>query len=265
MASIIVKRRKKQVLLRNTMLKMQAMQCKIELENGLDTIRVSVDRNWRPPKEEEESPAKQARIEMETQFNINSTSNTIQDLMTDEEEEETEEAKAERVKIEIETTLKAIRDSVTNVKKAEDNNMCLVEALDLSLPLNSNNAQTSTDFGPIEFKSVSDLTLHMANFSLCEIPISNDEFASWMRYQRRARRPKLYPHVTDFLPFVRLPKSAQLRSSPDPLPDSHKNMQQVQTEEESAPAQPNTDQRLKLGPMYIFATPSFANLPPISP
>ena len=193
------------------MLKMQAMQCKIELENGLDTIRVSVDRNWRPPKEEE-SPAKQARIEMETQFNINSTSNTIQDLMTDEEEEETEEAKAERVKIEIETTLKAIRDSVTNVKKAEDNNMCLVEALDLSLPLNSNNAQTSTDFGPIEFKSVSDLTLHMANFSLHKIPISNDKFAPFPPH--RLRRPKLYPDVMDFLPFVRLPKSAQLCSSP---------------------------------------------------
>ena len=249
------------------MLKMQAMQCKIELENGLDTIMVSVDRNWRPPKE---PPAKQARIEMESQFNIDSTSNSIQDLMTNEEEEETEEAKAERVKIEIETTLKAIRDSVTKVKKAEDNNMCLVEALDLSLPLNSNNAQTATDFGPIEFKSVSDLTLHMANFSLCKIPISNVKFAPFPPH--RLRKPKLYPDVRDFLPFVRLPKSAQLRSSPDhPVRFSQKNTQQVQTErelkseEESARAQPNTDQPLKLGPMYIFATPSFANLPPFSP
>ena len=262
------------------MLKMQAMQCKIELENGLDTIRVSVSRDWRPPKEEEESeeeeeeepPTKRARIEMETQFNsfnINSTSNSIQVLMTNEEEEETEEAKAERLKIEIETTLKAIRDSVTKVEKAEDNNMRLVEALDLTLPLNSNNAQTSTDFGPIEFKSVSDLTLHMANFSLCKIPISNDKFAPFPPH--RLRRPKLYPDVMDFLPFVRLPKSAQLRSLPDPSSDSHKNTQQVQTErelkseEESARAQPNTDQRLKLGPMYIFATSSFANLPPVSP
>ena len=60
---------------------------------------------------------------------METSSNSIQDWMTNEEEEKTEEAKAERVKIEIETTLKAIRDSVTKVKKAEDNNMCLVDSL----------------------------------------------------------------------------------------------------------------------------------------
>ena len=190
------------------MLKMEAMQCKIELENGLNTIRVSVNKDWLPPKEEEESEEEeeeeeepktnQAKIVMET------ASNSIQDLMTN--EEETEEAKAKRVKIEIETTLKAIQDSVTKVKKAEGNNKRLVEALDLTLPLSSINAQTSTDFGPIEFKSVSDLTLHMANFSLCKIPISNDEFAPFPHH--RLRRPELYPDANEFLPFVHLPNSS---------------------------------------------------------
>ena len=79
MASIIIKKKeKKQVILRNTMLKMQAMH----------TIRVLVSRDWHPSKEEEESEEeeptdKRPRIEMETQFisfNINSVSNSIQDL-----------------------------------------------------------------------------------------------------------------------------------------------------------------------------------------
>ena len=236
MTSIIIKRRKKQVILRNTMLKMHAMQCKIELENG-----IGVTWDWRPPMEEEESEeeeeepkTKRAKIEMET------ASNSIQDLFTN-EVEETEEAKAKRVKIEIETTLKAIRDSVTKVKKAEDNNMNLVEALDLTLPRNSNNAQTSTGFDPIEFKSVSDLTLHMANFSLCEIPISNDEFDPFPPHVLRRR--KWYPDTIDFLPFVRLPKSAQLPSSPylHKNTQKNKNTQQVQTEQKPARAQPNTD------------------------
>ena len=38
--------------------------------------------------------------------------------------------------------------SMTNEEEAEDNNMCQVGALDLTLPRNSNNAQTSTDSGP---------------------------------------------------------------------------------------------------------------------
>ena len=177
MSSNIIKRKKKQEILRNTMLKMQAMQAKIELESGLNTNRVSVIK-------EEQPKTKRAKIEMET-----------------------EEAKAKRVKIEIETTLKAIRDSVTKVEEDEDNNMRLVEALDLSLPLNSNNAQASTDFGPIEFKSVSDLSLHMASFSLCEIPISDDKFAEFPP-PHLLRSPKLYPCISDFLPFVRLPKSS---------------------------------------------------------
>ena len=52
--------------------------------------------------------------------------------------------------------------------------MRLVEALDLCIPLDSNNAQTSTDsdpmsiIGPIEFKSVSDPSLNMASLSLEE-------------------------------------------------------------------------------------------------
>ena len=62
---------------------------------------------------------------------------------------------------------------------------------------------TRTDFSPIEFKSVSDLSLHMASFSLAESPDSDGEFPS-----------------------------------------------------------PEPDQWLELGPMRIFARPSFADLPP---
>ena len=148
------------------MLKMEAVEWQMKLENGIQMPSVKPEDDWRPVKWEEE----------------------------------TEEEKTERVNIAIKAKLKAMRDSVTKVKKAEDNNMRLVEALDLSLPLNSNNDQTSTDFCPIEFKSVSDLTLHMASFSLWEIP------RHLSRERKCMRTHKLFPSSRDFLPFVRLPK-----------------------------------------------------------
>ena len=97
-----------------------------------------------------------------------------------------------RAKIAMESASNSIQDSMTNEEEAEDNNMRLVEALDLSLPLNSNNAQTSTDFCPIKFKSVSDLTLHMASFSLWEIP------RHLSRERRCMRTHKLFPSSRDF-------------------------------------------------------------------
>ena len=54
---------------------------------------------------------------------------------------------AKRAKIEMESASNSIQDTMTNEEEAEDNNMCQVEALGLSLPLNSENAQPSTDSG----------------------------------------------------------------------------------------------------------------------
>ena len=56
---------------------------------------------------------------------------------------------AKRAKIEMETSSNSIQDWMTNEEEAEGaNDMCQVEALDLSPPLDCNTAQTSTDSVP---------------------------------------------------------------------------------------------------------------------
>ena len=115
---------------------------------------------------------------------------------------------AKRAKIAMESALNSIQEE--EEAEAEDNDMCQVEAIDLSLPLDSNTAQTSTD---------SD---------------SSNPSSPTLSSVEQQDPPNSHEPIYDSVP-----------SSPRPI---YTNTQQVQTErelnseQEPAGAQPNTHQ-----------------------
>ena len=120
---------------------------------------------------------------------------------------------ARRAQIAMESASNSIQE-----EEAEGNDMCQVEALDLSLPLDSNTAQTSTD---------SDLS-NPSSHTLSSVEQQNPLEPS--------NPPNSLEPIYDSVP-----------SSPRPI---YTNTQQVQTEQEPADAQPNTRQRLEFEELF---------------
>ena len=111
---------------------------------------------------------------------------------------------AKRAKIAMESALNSIQEEE---EEAEGNDMCQVEALDLSLPPNSNTAQTPNPSSPTLSSVEQQDPLEPSN------------------------PPNSHEPIYDSVP-----------SSPHPI---YTNTQQVQTEQEPAGAQPNTHQQLE--------------------
>ena len=169
-------------------------------------------------------------------------------------EEEKEEPKAKRAKIEMETSSNSIQDSMSNKEEETEEAKAKRVKIEIETELKAirNSVTKVKKAEDKNMRLVEELDLCIPQTSTDSDPLSSIgpiEFKSVSDPSLDMASLSLEESLTgpDF-EFIQPPISPP--NSPDPEP---------------ARAQPNNDQWLELGPMYIFATPSFADLPPISP